>query len=123
MVRLSNTKLSPTLIVLPRLLMSLGLMEHLYVEDLVTAVVEVAEMVVMVATVIAMDTVMETMAIKVDTLEATVIAVEEVVEDAVVFSVTSLVPLIGIVPKVKGAAAEVVDTPMVVVVVVVSTLC
>jgi len=106
--------------------MSLGLIEHLYVEDLVTAVVEVAEMVVMVATVvakvIAMDTVVETVAIKVDTLEAAVTAVEEVVEEAVVFSVTSLVPLIGIVPKVKGTAAEVVDTPMVVVVVVVSTL-
>ncbi|KAK6797473.1 hypothetical protein RDI58_005175 [Solanum bulbocastanum] len=49
MVRLPNTRLSPTLIVVSRLLMSLGLMEHLYVEDLVIAVGEVAEIMVMAA--------------------------------------------------------------------------
>ena len=36
MVRVSNMRLIPTLIILPRLLMLLGSMEHLSLEDVVT---------------------------------------------------------------------------------------
>lgn len=78
--------------------------------------VEVVEIVVIVATavvkVIVVDTVVDTVATKVDTLE-----------EAVVFNVASRVTLLGIVSEVKGLAEEVVDTQMVVVVMVMVTLC
>uniref|UniRef100_A0A3Q7F3S7 Uncharacterized protein n=1 Tax=Solanum lycopersicum TaxID=4081 RepID=A0A3Q7F3S7_SOLLC len=69
-------------------------------------------MAMVVVKVIVVDTVVDTVATKVDTLE-----------EAVVFNVASRVTLLGIVSEVKGLAEEVVDTQMVVVVMVMVTLC
>ncbi|TMW82892.1 hypothetical protein EJD97_004110 [Solanum chilense] len=69
-------------------------------------------MAMVVVKVIVVDIVVDTVATKVDTLE-----------EVVVFNVASRVTLLGIVSEVNGLAAEVVDTQMVVVVVVMVTLC
>ncbi|KAG5622533.1 hypothetical protein H5410_007751 [Solanum commersonii] len=98
MVRLSSTRLTPGMMVVPRLLMLLGLIEHRSLEDLV------AEVAKMVATVVAEVTV----AMEVDTVEAAVMMAEEVVEEEVsVFSVVSLATLLGSVPKLEVREAVV----------------